>query len=424
MPNNPPPIPGFFYDEERGRYFAITNGENRFNKRYTNNAVQAQDRRKRQDRRNKEHEKKLKKNLPLALNRQMTTPYNDPEGSVLALRLGETPFSYLPEIVSKLKNLKYLKRVDYAIHPYGFGLKGAENQVVFYEPLTRNTGTTPLPLEDYPLIPKGQSTTHEGTTFKGIKTESLEYIFFDSYTCPLQAINNQGTRYELNWDLIRTLGALDAFDDPDEICIFCWTVSADTIYIMTDFQILFLLLENFHLNQKPALALDMPVPQGHPEDALVDESGLSFIRGTKLCLVALDDYIFWDLTVEILQHFKYTRVVGEVKFVTFALITSQGVMVRELMIKEGEDSRWTGEGSMVSRQEHNNLMPIAFLYKSILVCEENRGNFVAIDLKERRIERFECPAIRNLHLSEPHFEVIFHDNNMYLSTETTTFVFE
>ncbi|PSK34628.1 hypothetical protein C7M61_004988 [Candidozyma pseudohaemuli] len=423
MPNNPPPIPGFYYDDERGRYFAITNGENRFNKRYTNNAVQAQDRRKRQDRRNKEHEKKLKKNLPLALNRQMTTPYNDPEGSVLALRLGETPFSYLPEIVSKLKNLKYFKKIDYAIHPYGFGLKGSENEVVFYEPLTRNAGTTPLPLEDYPLIPKGQSSTHERTTFKGIKTDTLDYIFFDSYMCPFQAINNEGTRYELNWDLLRTLGAVDAFD-PDDIRIYSWTVSADTVYILTDRQILFLLLENFHLNQKPALALDMPVPQGDAEDAVVDESGLSFIRGTHLCFVALGDYVSWDLTIEIFQHFKYTRVVGDITFVTFALITNQGVIVRELMIKEGDDTRWTGDGSMVSRQEHNNLMPIAFLYNAILICEEDRGNFVAIDLKEKRIERFECSAIRNLNLSEPHFEVIFHDNKMYLSTETTTFVFE
>lgn len=419
-----PPIPGFFFDEERGRYFAITSGENRFNKRYTNNAIQSYDRRKRQDRKNKEQEKILKDNVPLALNRKMTSPVNDPLGIDLALRLGHSPFSYLPEITTRLKNMKYDGKVDFAIHPFGFGLKHLENEVVFYRPSTKGIGTTFLPLDLEPLSTRSSTGVHEGVTFQGMKAGSKDYLFFDGFPVPLQGVNQYGRCVEINFDALREIEVLDQYDDPENFVLCSYIVSAEYVYLLTPTDLVLLLLDAFEDDQAPALKIEMPSILGAPQDPIIDESGLSFVRSFHLVLWNNGDWRCWNAETDIYRHFKYTRVEGDTMFTTCALITNEGIKLREGMEIKGKSWQWLDEGTVVGRQEHNNPKPISFLHKSVLVCEEDKGSFVAIDLQRKQVERFKSPVIEELNLSEPEFTVFFHHDTFYLSTETETFIFK
>lgn len=422
--NRAPPIPGFFFDEERGRYFAITNGENRFNKRYTNNAIQSHDRRKRQDRKTKEKENILKENVPLALNRKMANPVIDPVGVDLALRLGHSPFSYLPEIATRLKNLKYNGKVDYAIHLFGFGLKPPENQVIFYQPASSGVGTTFLPLGLQPLKARASSSTHEGVSFQGVKTASVNYLFFDGYPIPFQRVDKHGNRVEINYETLREIEVLREDEDSEDFDLCTYVVSRKEVYLLTPTSLVILLLDTFDDDQAPALRITMPSVIGAPQDPIINLSGLSFVRSTNLIIWYKGDWICWDLTTEIYRHFKYTRIEGDAKFTTYAVITNQGIMLREAMQTGRRAFRWLDEGTLVGRQKHNNLRPISFLHKSVLVCEEDKGNFVAIDLQRRQVDRFKSPVIERLNLSEPEYTVFFHHDTVYISTESKTFIFK
>lgn len=417
-------IPGLVFDEERGRYFAVTHGESRFNQQYTNNAVQANKRKKRQERRTRQKEKAKSRTPELKANLSMTEHPQDPDAADLATRLGASPFSFFTLVVSKLKNAKVDRKLDYAIHPYPKGLEQPENQVIYYDPLLRDTGTALLPLGLAPLAPRGNC-SYTAYTFTGMVTKDVDYIFHDSYPAPLVGVNPSRQRFDVDFETLLTMEAVDPYTtDPTDWGLMCYTVTPTQLLLITNQSVIGLLLLSFDDDQLPGTVLEFQPVFGNLQDPIADRGVISFSYLKTMCVVNSRKLLTWEVGHEIYRHFRYVLLVeGGRLFTTFVLVTPKTVEIRELLSEvQSKPNRWTGPPVSIPRQEHNNSAPIFFLHESVAVVEEDNGNFLAIDLKTKRLERFFSQAIKDIKFESWEPNVIFYEDEVYLSSEKATYV--
>lgn len=99
---NPPEIPGFIFDSERKKYFKITNGDQRHNSNYTNNAVRGKVRRKRLDQ--IRSPKKFKESSSLTeISRDFQKQWQEPGNFMVNVRLGLSQPTTFERTLSKIR---------------------------------------------------------------------------------------------------------------------------------------------------------------------------------------------------------------------------------------------------------------------------------------------------------------------------------
>uniref|UniRef100_A0A0L0NQ70 CNH domain-containing protein n=1 Tax=Candidozyma auris TaxID=498019 RepID=A0A0L0NQ70_CANAR len=420
-------FPGFVYDSEKKRYFAVTNGDSTFNSQYSNNAVQADLRREKFSTAKKEKEDAESRDKALQLNKHLHMLPRYPENLLTSLKLGAVQMLYFQWMLSFLKSCSKQIMRDVSLWPYPADLMNKPCEFIYFKPLTRSVGTAKLPLKKNGLLHR-YTTNTPSVLLSGFKTPSYDLIFCGGHQ-QFQCVNHYGELTELDQDFLTMLrdpyNFIDKHGDKqlEKINTFeTFAFSETHTYFFVSDAILKIETAALLNSVKDLSTKRLAIGLGNdlPRDAIADGDLVSFIHSLSLKIVKQHGGMLTLYLKEApIYHFRM-KSTSHSDIMIFAIVTRSSVEIREFKLSL---QAWNGIIILLPIENHNKARPICFLHKGVLVVEEDSGHFLVIDLERRHSARCTSRAFASQKLAGEH-RVLFDENSaIYLSLSSDTWLF-
>lgn len=335
----------------------------------------------------------------------------------LSLRLGLTLFSYLPVLIGRLSHTTPLTLHGVAMYPLAAGLELEHERMICLQPQSGEVVTTEDPsCFDWIRSKHRFFTLEDGVELLGMKSEKGEWLFEFQPEGDLIAVNNDGHDYVVPGDIIQ--GVYPDANNDDNPCFQHFAVSRKNVYLLMSDCLLTIALEELASAEMPVKRMRLSPVMGAPRDPIAEDDVMSFVRWRTICLMHNDRMMHWELPKSIVRHVRYKKLPN---LITLVVMTTKAIVLRDFSPKE---LQWEGDSISIPRKKYDNGLPMLFIYKDVVIAEEDIGCFLAIDLKSRRTERFQCQFMSSS-LSPFPFRM-FNDNlgSFYLSLDETTWVFK
>lgn len=297
----------------------------------------------------------------------------------LALRLGFAQFSFMPYLVKRLECCQPTLIINTALFPLAPDLDRSELAAIGLNQVALDLGLGKLQATKF--VSDGRYWGSSLGSIKGVVTEDHDYIFVrDGDGEYLRAIDVDGDQMCIDKVLLKEYELEPTYEDEPIFYTFC--VNNKNVFLMSQNFVLSIKLKELFDPDPDIESIEIPREDGVLRDAKVEGDVVSCMRYQTIYVTNMKQHAAWRVSKGLKFHRRYNKLEN---VITFIAVMERFIELRDFF---KDEFRWDEHTITVPRQKSMNNIPISFVFKDVLILEEDRGSFLAYDIPNRRSVRF------------------------------------